>query len=453
MRPILGAPIATGPVPIVIGAVAAFVLFRLLRKGRPFRVALLFAASLGFITASGMAAGIEHRVGSSFPHSFFLWAALPVFAATATVHARRRETEHAIGWGVACVVLFTAFGAAEVNAHYDYLPTVGDVVGAPLHDQVSPDREEQPAVTTAIDAAPLAALGAYDASDVRNRGQGVMLRVRVPATVSRFPARPAWIYLPPAYLADPSAPLPVVVMLAGVPGNPADMARAAGATGLADAYAARHGGRAPILVFPDHNGGFFGDTECVDGPRGLAETYLTVDVPAFVHAAVPSSAASWGIVGYSEGGTCAVVLSLRHPALFANFVDIAGDPAPNAASGPKADRLTVARLYGHDEQAWRAHDPARLLRARAATGTAGWFVAGRADRRPLRTARALAGAARAAGLDAHLVELRGGHNFSTVHRSLVRTFPSLADRLFAQLPVTPGTDAKMPGWTPSTPTA
>ena len=40
---------------------------------------------------------------------------------------------------------------------------------------------------------------------------------------------------------------------------------------------------APIIVMPDENGSFTNDTECVDGPRGNAETYITVDVPN-VHA-------------------------------------------------------------------------------------------------------------------------------------------------------------------------
>ena len=56
------------------------------------------------------------------------------------------------------------------------------------------------------------------------------------------------------------------------------------------------------------HGSFLSDTECVDGPRGNAETYLTVDVPRFAAARLGAERrpATWGIAGFSEGGTCAV---------------------------------------------------------------------------------------------------------------------------------------------------
>ena len=440
---VLRVPVAHGPLPLLLGvgafaSLGAFVGRR--RRRLPLGAVVgWFAVALAAIVAVGTAIGIEHRVGSSFPRSFFVWAALPVFALGLTVDARRRGQRRALGWGLAGAVLFAVFGAAEVNAHYAYVPTVGDLVGAPMRDQVPMlEAREARAVVARVGAvaagsrAPLP----FDGSDVRLRpDRGVLMELRMPGTVSGFAARPGYVWVPPSYLRDPGTRLPVVMMLAGVPGDPSNMARAAGALSIADSYAAAHGGVAPILVFPDHNGGFFRDTECVDGPRGNAETYLTVDVPRVVAAAVPGAAsAPWAIVGYSEGGTCAVTLSLRHPGLFRAFVDIAGDPAPNAARGPHADALTIARLYGHDRAAWRRHDPARLLRERPPRDLAAWFVAGRGDRAPLGAARALGAEAAGAGLYTHLIEMPGGHNFDTVHRALALTFPGVADRLLASPP-------------------
>ena len=94
-------------------------------------------------------------------------------------------------------------------------------------------------------------------------GTGVVSTITIPGTVSGFSARTAYVWVPPAFFAIPRPQLPVVVMLAGVPGQPDNMIRAAGCHEVADRYAASHGGRAPVLVFPDANGSFAGDTECV----------------------------------------------------------------------------------------------------------------------------------------------------------------------------------------------
>jgi poly(3-hydroxybutyrate) depolymerase len=52
--------------------------------------------------------------------------------------------------------------------------------------------------------------------------------------------------------------------------------------------------------------------------------------------------ASWAVVGWSAGGTCAIDLAVVYPELFTTFEDIGGDRGPN--SGTKAQ--TIERLYG-----------------------------------------------------------------------------------------------------------
>lgn len=56
------------------------------------------------------------------------------------------------------------------------------------------------------------------------------------------------------------------MLLHGTPGTPQDWIDGGQAAATADAYAAAHGGRAPILVMPDINGSIDADTECVDSP-------------------------------------------------------------------------------------------------------------------------------------------------------------------------------------------
>src|SRR3546814_3201783 len=57
---------------------------------------------------------------------------------------------------------------------------------------------------------------------VRMPSNGVVTEAAIPGNVSGFDARPATLYLPPAYLADPRAELPVLVLVAGEPGSPSD---------------------------------------------------------------------------------------------------------------------------------------------------------------------------------------------------------------------------------------
>ncbi|MFE4520370.1 hypothetical protein ACFRMQ_40190 [Kitasatospora sp. NPDC056783] len=76
--------------------------------------------------------------------------------------------------------------------------------------------------------------------------------------------------------------LPVLEMIGGEFAAPDNWIRSGDAVRTADAFAARHNGFAPILVFADATGGFRVDTECVDGPHGHAESHLLKDVPPFV---------------------------------------------------------------------------------------------------------------------------------------------------------------------------
>lgn len=407
----------SGPLPVILGVMGFAALARSLAGGgsRWYRQAALLAlASVGAVVAAGTAIGIEHKVGSTFPQSFFVWAALPIFAVSvAAVRWRSRRWSGRVT-ALAAVLLLFGFGAANLNAHYAYLPTVGDLLGHPMADQV-----------------PVAYIARPGPAAPEFERHGAVVAVEIPGTVSGFHSRRALVWLPPAYFEPVRPSLPAVLMVAGVPGDPSNLIRAGHAERVADDYATAHAGWAPIMVFPDHNGGFLNDTECVNGPRGAAETYLLTDVPRYLEERFGASGAgtSWGILGYSEGGTCAVTLALRHPDRFGAFVDIAGDLRPTAASGRGAVRATIRRLYGGDARQWAPHDPLTLLHRGLRRKPRAAFVAGTDDASALANGRALASAACRAGLDTTLHLIDGGHSFATVHRALVDALPGLFDAL------------------------
>jgi S-formylglutathione hydrolase FrmB len=224
------------------------------------------------------------------------------------------------------------------------------------------------------------------------------------------------------------------MMLAGTPGAPDNLLRAAAIGEIAERYARTHGGAAPILVFPDHNGSFAGDSECVDGPRGDAESYLASDVPRFVTSTLGGRPQGWGVFGYSEGGTCALTLALRYPQQFSSFVDIGGDLRPNLGTGARRDQAAIRELFGGDRADWADHDPLTLLQGRRYDDVAGLFVAASGDRPAMHNAGRLLPAARAAGLDAGLRVGRGHHSFTFVAAMAPDTFAWLADRVSAPAP-------------------
>ncbi|MET0189587.1 MAG: alpha/beta hydrolase-fold protein [Pseudonocardia sediminis] len=320
------------------------------------------------------------------------------------------------------VPLLVINAAAGTNAYYDYFRTLGAVVGAEPADEVALAR----------------LLRRTDRPD-----QGVFAPVTIPAGRTGFAARQALVWVPPAWFARPRPPLPVIVLLHGTPGSPQDWTDGGRADETADAYAAAHGGRAPILVMPDINGTLDADTECVDGPAGRVETYLTVDLPEFVRSTFRTErpGPGWAVAGLSEGGSCAAMLALRHPGAFATFGDYSGLTGPRLGETNDDTASTVSGLFGGSAQEFAAHEPADLLASRRYPGTGGWFEVGSADAEPFAATRALVPPARRAGIDTcEVVVPGGGHTFDVFSQAFSDSLPWMA----ARLGLGPGTDLRCP---------
>jgi S-formylglutathione hydrolase FrmB len=319
------------------------------------------------------------------------------------------------------LVLAVASVGAAINAHYFYFPTLGALLGRRAADQVS-----------------AAAFNQMEQQYVHLRRQlgtgqlpahGVVLSFAMPGTVSHFPARTGQVYLPPVYFLHPHPRLPVIELLHGSPGSPTDWTRAAFADLTADGYASTHDGFAPILVMPDVNGRkWWNDSECVDGPRGLAETYLTVDVRNAVIARFDarSDGAAWAIAGLSEGGSCALQIGLRHARDYGTVGDFSGDDHPSVASGIR--HLFWGATLADVMAAERAYDPRVLLANWHGDGPAIMFCVGSHDHLIAKT-RHLYALALTHGLDARLRILNGGHTFRFWGDSFNDALPWMTTRL------------------------
>ncbi len=303
---------------------------------------------------------------------------LGLLTAVVVVASWFRTRHRWLRWGVRAlgIVLALLMTASAINARYAYLPTVSAVFGRTATDQVSLSQLRHLEQAAGVGPGALQRLARPASSEMSH---GVVVPFTIPGVVSHFHARTAEVYLPPAYFGPDRQPLPVIELLHGTPGSPADWTRAIFADVVADAYAARHDGVAPILVMPDVNGGWSSDSECVDGTRGNAQTYLTVDVRNAVVARFHSrrDGGGWGIVGFSEGGMCALQIGLRHPAMYWAIGDYSGDPRPSAYHG--AQHLfggTVAQATQRSMQ----YDPMQLLQHWNSTQRpAIWFEVGTFD--------------------------------------------------------------------------
>jgi S-formylglutathione hydrolase FrmB len=341
-----------------------------------------------------------------FPWSFYVDLAAVVFVGTLAVVTWSRSRPIGRGVALLAAVATTLAGLNLVNIHYAYYPTM-----AALGGEVSPFEVSEARLGTMLETA--ATVGVLPRS-------GAVVRERIPASRSGFHARRALVYLPPVWFAANRPALPVLVLLPGTPSTPADWFRAGRADRVADAYARSHGGAAPILVAPDVNGSTFADTECVDGPLGNAETYITDDVTRFAVDSLGAAPdpAHWAVVGLSAGGTCAVTLALRHPERFSAFADFGGDSAPNVGDQGR----TVATLYAGDASLLSTHDPSWLMSGRRYPDLKGWFEVGRGDQGPRRAAEQLADEAVDAGITTRLVERDGGHSYRFWHRAFAESF-------------------------------
>lgn len=430
---LLDAPLVAGVVPTtvtVLGAVAGVALL----YGRTRRwwwrsvpvAAVAGAVAVGVVL---LAMVVLRPFPDPLPPRVLAWVAVVVAAFVLAAHKVRRGWWRA-GLAVLAALLVLVTGAVKVNAVYGYRPTLSAALGLPFSDQIElADVAAAPLLTTAPNL-PLASSWTPP-EDLPRRGR--ISEVAIPGTVSGFAARPAWVYLPPAYLTSPRPRLPVLMLLPGQPGGPEDWLLAGRLTEVMDSFASAHQGLAPVVVVPDATGSDLANTMCLDSRLGAAETYLARDVPAWAAAALQLAPGPMAVGGFSFGGTCALQLALRHPDAFPTFLDVSGQTGPTLGDRPS----TVEAAYGGDDHAFDQVDPLAELRSRTYPGLHGTLIVGRDDDTYRPQAEQVAAAARAAGATIALVELPAGHSWILASRALGAALPWLAGRLGVLPPAPP----------------
>lgn len=327
---------------------------------------------------------------------------------------------------LACLVVVLAAGA-NINAHYGQFPSLRAAFELPPANEI-PFASLKSVPGQAIPRSPERALldGWQPPSTMPKNG--VVTQVSIPAATSHFPVtRNAYLYLPPAYRVSPRPLLPVLVLLHGQPGGPRDWINGGQIATMMDRFAAAHKGLAPIVVMPDVTGSAFANPLCVDSRLGHSETYLTGDVPAWIKKTlqVDPDSGKWVVAGYSYGGTCALQLALRKPAVFPTFVDISGQDEPTLGSRAK----TVDEVFGGDERMFRRFNPVDLLTTNSYPGSAGVFSVGRSDSVFLPQQKRVFEAAQRNGIKVIWRETPGTHNWQAWSAGLGDSLAWLAGRM------------------------
>ncbi|GIF23745.1 enterochelin esterase-like enzyme [Actinoplanes tereljensis] len=222
----------------------------------------------------------------------------------------------------------------------------------------------------------------------------LLLTVSVPGRLTL----PMYVYLPAAYRTGHGR-FPVIEALHGYPGSPQTWLRRLHVQSYLDTEIAA-GRMAPtVVLFPWQTPKRLLDTECTnlrDGPQ--AETYLTVDVPAFAraHYRVRTDRAGWGLTGYSAGAFCATNLALRHPGEYAAAASLAGYASPGITIGDGSEKTL-------NNPGWR-------LRHLPQPPIALWLGWAGDDRHSARDSRHLAALAHAPLTVTTAVVAHGGHS-------------------------------------------
>lgn len=263
---------------------------------------------------------------------------------------------------------------ADLFADGDTGSVLTTVVGAPLRKADRPARLAPPArghfSTLQRSPASNPVFGAQ-LKQYAPDGQWVSFAFTGPTTGI---TRKVELWLPPSYLARPEQAYPVITAFTGYPGSPATYINNLryAQTVL---YEVRHGRlREPLVVLPDMYPANL-DTECVDGSEGRYESYVAMDLVDWIRTNLRTvdNPHAWATTGYSAGGWCATMFSVRHPRQWAASINFAGYFSPD---------------YSPRQHWVRAHDPrynlgAAVARQRPAVDI--WFFGGGDDRRPLRS--------------------------------------------------------------------
>ena len=415
------------------------------RSAHPVRAVVLRVTALVVGAGAGLVAvwwtgDVLDLFGVSFTPVTRMWIAFACagIALLVVVLVQGGWTLRVVALGAAaCVALAAGLG---VNVDFGFYKDVEQAVATnPYPTRTLPAPHH--GGTTGADAALPAGSAEVDPADWHAPAgmphEGETISVRIPGTVSHFHARKAVVWLPPAARTAHPPKLPVLVSLSGQPGQPADMFQTGDLGEYLEHYAETHDGLAPIVVAPDQLGAPERNPMCVDSRRlGRSATYVMTDTVRWIrhHLPVASAPSAWGIVGFSEGATCAMQFSAAHPDVFGTTLAISSEIGPRNGSVQQ----TIALGFGGSVAAYRAAAPSAIMTAHGHYPHHLTVFGYGQDDAPYRASTdALRAVAERVGMQTSLIVSPGSaHDWNTVRYVLSHGLPAVIAHL--GLPATKG---------------
>ncbi|THJ65588.1 esterase [Arthrobacter echini] len=424
----------SGPVPVLALAAGAAGLGWLVVKSRRYLVrvvpvALIAAGGLTLVLVY-VAENIFHWWDDTLPPILYIPAGLTFLALLLIVpriRARSGSRLVAVVAGVVSVVLVAVASASFVNVHFGQYPTLASALG---DTGVSDQPISSVAAGPNTPGTPATSQSTWTAPPTMPTG-GTIYSVTIPGPVSGYASAPALVYLPPAYLAAPKASnLPVLVLFHGLPGSPVDWVNGGQIAQVMDTFAAAHDGLAPVVIIPDiTNNGASDPPLCMDTKVSKSDTYLSVDLPAWVESTLGAGTASarqWAIAGYSYGGTCTMQLATNDSEVYPTFIDIAGETEPTVEGGRSA---VISTYFAGDASAFTDQNALDRLTNHSFPDSAGIVVVGATDTTYRSQGQQVFDVAHASGMDVTEQVLPGGHSWQVWKPGLVNNLDWLAQRM------------------------
>lgn len=335
----------------------------------------------------------------------------------------------------AAQVTVLLLAATLANDYYDFYGSWHDLFGVAARTNQTPAATDRAAAFSDHGSLSIQSISSLNLPGSTPEATGQTQKVTIQGATTGLSTQ-AIVYLPPQYFqpAYTRYLFPVAIISTGYPGD---------LTALEDRlkYPYRlltgikaHTDKPIVLVMtqptPTSIGGI--DTECTNVPGGpQVGTFWAQDIPAAVEQAYPRLAtarSSWGLMGDSTGGDCALKVALMNSDRFAAAVSLSGEyDAP--------EDLTTGDLYrtpafrDENDPMWRLrHLPPPPIAVLLATSREGESdlpnvqeFARRTQGTPLRTST--------------LLRNEGGHNFATWNAELAPALHWLTNTLTSPTPL------------------
>lgn len=398
------------------------------------RVQFAMCILLGLILAILLTGLVSRETDSPLPTDFFLMCVPFTLSLSIAIWALFFKKKFRILTGCSILVGFV-FSLIIINGYYRYYPTLGQVFGKTNAKElnnvnaITVNYTVQTNQTQFNKESVQGSIENISDSATASATAGKVYQINVPGTVSKFKARPGYVYVPAVYNSPAEVNLPVVILLAGVPGMPLNWL-GLGLQNIMDDFAKTHDGITPLVFVVDDTGTINNDTECVNSPRGNVETYLTVDVTNYIkkNFRVDDQPNHWAIGGLSLGGMCGLMLTLTHPNIYNYFIDLGGEIGPEIGSKDQ----TIDTLFGGSEASWAAHQPDLLLANHTYKNIGGFFGDGQDDYLSVTEAIAqLSAESKKAGVDSVTEIIDGSHTFNVWAQTYKEALPWISNRVGA----------------------